>query len=126
TYFFLNGWYAGVNYLWHNNIKPTSTGTRTWEGKSYSYYPNGRADMDRLDAYSELDLQVGIETKIEFPFDVPLTDNDILIGVYVEGNFLDNWQGVTGVVTALSSASYGQANAWAPSTTWTLGFRLEL
>jgi hypothetical protein len=127
TYFFLNGWYVGVNYLWHNNIPETSTATRTTDGGvGVNYYPNGRADMDRLDAYSQLDLQIGIETTLEFPFDVPLTDNDILLGVYVEGNFLDNWQGAIGVEQRLASPDYGTADTWASSTTWTLGFRLEL
>jgi hypothetical protein len=127
TYFFLNGWYVGVNYLWHNNTRETSESQRTTDGgSSATYYPNGRADMDRLEAYHELDLQVGIETTLEFPFDVPLTDNDILLGVYVEGNFLDNWQGVIGVEESLSSPDYGEPTDYASSTTWTLGFRLEL
>jgi hypothetical protein len=127
TYFFLNGWYVGVDYIWHNNIKPTTESIYTYNGTDYGdYYPNGKADMDRLDAAHYLSLQVFIETTIEFPFDVPLTDNDILLGVYVEGNNLDNWQGITDVYTTAGSSTYGTPKSYAASTTWTLGFRLEL
>jgi hypothetical protein len=126
TYFFLNGWYVGVDYLWHNNIQDTTVDTLTYNGNNYTYYPNGKSDMDRLDAYSRLDLQIGLETTIEFPFDVPLTDNDILIGVYVEGNFLDNWQGALDVYNTAGSPLYGTPSVYASSTQWTLGFRLEL
>jgi hypothetical protein len=136
TYFFPNGWYLGGQLTWEAGIGATSRETVEWDGAhgygmdaiglAYSRWPNGSNDMERLPDVITLDLQLGIEQPIEFPFEVPFTDNGILIGIYA--NILNalNRQQATSVGTLINVGTYGQYLAWATARNYQIGFRIEL
>jgi hypothetical protein len=126
TYFFTDYYYAGIDVLWNNGIKPSSLGQTTIAGKPYAWYPNGRGDMDRLEDVWFISLQVGTEIKVEFPFDVPLTDNNILLGIYLDIQDLTDFTGTIGVVQSVSSPNYGNPTTYSNARTYKLGFRVEL
>jgi hypothetical protein len=127
TYFFPNNWYLGVIANWQQGNALTSYRSVNVPGYgNVTFYPNGRADMDRLPNQFLLNVQFGIEQTIEMPFDVPFWDDSILLGIYVNvNNLLDNQDEVQ-YQQNLASGSYGRSVAWLNARNYLLGFRIEL
>jgi hypothetical protein len=127
TYFFPNNWYIGLqaNYQ-EGGASSTYTNVTVPGYGPVTFYPNGRGDMERLPANFWMDVQFGIEQNIELPWDLPLWDDTIVLGIYANVyNILDNQQ-ETGKQTLATSASYNQPNAWRAARSYQLGFRIEL
>jgi hypothetical protein len=127
TYFFPNNWYLGMTCQWIQGIAQSST--RTIAYGSYSgiaNYPNGRADMTRTPDLFTMNIQFGIEQTIEVPFDVPLWDDSIQIGIYANVFNVLNNNDATVVNGNLASTAYGRATTWLNARNYQLGFRLEL
>jgi hypothetical protein len=131
TYFFPNNWYAGltVNY----------TGGYLFSSREYMgyalvpdgtvsiyEYPEGWGDLGRGPAIWDVDLQFGFEQTIEFPFEVPFTDNNILIGLYVNFNNVINFEGARELDYVIGSSTYGEEKNWYSARAYTLGLRFEL
>jgi hypothetical protein len=73
-----------------------------------------------------MNIQFGIEQLIELPFDVPLWDDSIQLGIYANVfNVLSN-QDATVVNASVTSSAYGRATTWLTARNYQLGFRLEL
>jgi len=127
TYFFPNNWYLGIQAEWDQGISNSTTQTVSVPGYgTATWYPNGRADMARLPSVFFMDIQFGIEQNIELPFDVPMWDDSILLGIYVDiYNVLDN-QSETGNNTTITSSQYTRPNLWRAARNYALGFRIEL
>jgi hypothetical protein len=127
TYFFPNGWYLGLIANWQQGNALSTTQNVTVPGYGQvNFYPNGRADMDRMPSQLLMNLQFGIEQTIEVPFDVPLWDDSILLGIYVNiNNMLDN-QDETQYRQSIASTSYGRPVTWLGARNYLLGLRLEL
>ena len=131
TYFFPNNWYAGLTLDYTAGFSYTSF---TYLGKKYvpdgsisTYdYPNGWNDLGRLDPVPTVDLQFGFEQTIEFPFEVPFTDNNILLGLYINFNNLINFEGPTSLDASMDSTNYGKHDDWMNARSYILGFRIEL
>jgi hypothetical protein len=127
TYFFPNNWYIGIQANWTQGLSATSTRTVAVPGYGLvASIPNGRADMERLPGDIFIDFQFGIEQNIELPFDVPMWDDTILLGIYADVFNILGAEQETGVQTNLANARYGQANAWRQARNYELGFRIEL
>jgi hypothetical protein len=127
TYFFPNNWYLGIQAEWDQGIALSTVQSVSVPGYgSVTYYPNGRADMARLPSNFYMDIQFGIEQTIEVPFDIPMWDDTILLGIYADiYNVLSNQQ-ETGFNTTYGSSKLGQPNAWRAARNYELGFRIEL
>ena len=127
TYFFPNNWYIGLTANWLQGQALTSTDTVDVPGYgSVTTYPNGGGDMERLPGNLIVNVQFGIEQHIEFPFDLPLWDDNAIIGIYLNiFNMLDN-QNETRVYTSITSSAYGEPYLWNNARNYQLGFRLEL
>jgi len=127
TYFFPNNWYIGVTADWVQGTAQSSTRLINYGGyNNLVTYPNGRADMVRNPSRFTMNVQFGIEQAIELPFDVPLWDDSIQIGIYANiFNALDN-MAETVVQGSLSSSVYGKPNTWLNARNYQLGFRIEL
>jgi hypothetical protein len=127
TYFFPNNWYIGVTADWVQGTAQSSTRSVTVPGYGpVTSYPNGRADMVRNPSRFTMNVQFGIEQAIELPFDVPLWDDSIQIGIYANlFNALSN-QSETVVQGSLSSSAYGNPTTWLNARSYQLGFRIEL
>jgi hypothetical protein len=131
TYFFPNNWYAGLTIDYRAGYSYTSqtyTGAKAApDGYIYTYaYPKGWNDLGRLDPVPTVDLQFGFEQTIEFPFEVPFTDNNIMLGLYVNFANLINFEGATSLDPSMDSSTYGEDDDWMNARSYTLGLRLEL
>jgi hypothetical protein len=127
TYFFPNNWYIGLTAQWLQGTAQSTTRSITYQGFSgIINYPNGRADMARTPNLFTMNIQFGIEQAIELPFDVPLWDDTLQIGIYANiFNVLDNMD-ATVVNASVTSSAYGRATTWLNARNYQLGFRLEL
>jgi hypothetical protein len=127
TYFFPNNWYIGVQASWvQGEAMSTYTNVAVPGYGNVVDYPNGLSDMDRMAPWIQIDVQFGIEQNIELPFDVPLWDDTILLGIYANiYNIIDNQD--ERIIRNLQGASnYGQPTAWYTARNYELGFRIEL
>jgi hypothetical protein len=128
TYFFPNNWYIGLTANWvQGTAQSTTQSVSAAPGYgNVNFYPNGRADMPRTPSQFTANVQFGIEQTIEVPFDVPLWDDTIQIGIYANVyNILDN-QTATLFQTSIVSAAYGNPTTWLNARNYQLGFRIEL
>jgi hypothetical protein len=131
TYFFPNNWYAGLTIDYRSGYLYTSHAFDYWKyiasGWARIYdYPNGWGDLGTGPAVPSVDLQVGFEQTIDFPFEVPFTDNNILIGLYINFDNLINFEGATHIEDSMDSTNYGREVSWMEAREYRLGFRVEL
>ena len=127
TYFFPNNWYVGVQANLQQGSALSSYRYVSVPGYgTVQFFPNGRGDMDRLPTQFWMDVQFGIEQNIELPFDLPLWDDTIILGIYANiYNVFDNMT-ETSYQSYMASSIYGQANGWRGARNYQLGFRIEL
>jgi hypothetical protein len=127
TYFFENNWYLGITANWVEGTALSSTRTVAVPGYgNVTFYPNGRNDMERLPSQFTMNVQFGIEQTVEIPFDIPLWDDTLVLGIYANVyNILDN-QSETNKTTNLASSAYNRPTTWLNARNYQLGFRIEL
>jgi hypothetical protein len=129
VYQFLNGWYAGVDFLYQNGFLYSTTRTVAL-GDPYGNVvtlPNGRGDMERTPWYYPLNIQLGYETQVQLPFAVPFVDGTIGLAVYGNvRNVLDCQVGWSKGVSLNSPSTYNKDNQWYVARNYVLGFRIEL
>jgi hypothetical protein len=127
TYFFPNNWYVGLIANWTQGFARSSTRLINYGGYTQIVdYPNGRADMEREPDRFVLSLQFGMEQTIEVPFDIPLWDDTLQLGIYANINNMLNNESEINTNTNLASAAYGRATTWPQARNYLLGFRIEL
>lgn len=127
TYFFPNNWYIGLTADWVQSRAMSSTLNVLLPGwGNVTYYPNGRADIERGKGLFSMNMQFGIEQLIEVPIDIPLWDNNIQLGIYANIYNVLNNQVATDIITNMNSSEYQKASEWLNARSYLLGFRIEL
>jgi hypothetical protein len=89
-------------------------------------YVNGYGDLGRIGDAFLIDLQIGKESVIEMPFDVPLTDSQFMFGVYFNIYNLLNDQSAIEIDPNINSYDYLTETDWRAGRSYRLGIRLEI
>jgi hypothetical protein len=126
-YFFTNNWYIGLTADWMQGKAMSSSLNVLIPGwGNVTYYPNGRADIEKGASQLTMNIQVGIEQLIEIPIDISLWDDNIQIGIYTNVYNILNNQAATNIMTNLASSEYLKTTEWLNARSYQLGFRIEL
>ncbi|MBN2134996.1 MAG: TonB-dependent receptor [Acidobacteria bacterium] len=123
-----SGWYLGLTGSWNNGELISSyalKGEKVNWGYMYDYV-NGFGDLGRIGDAFLVDLQIGKESVIELPFDVPLTDSQFMFGVYFNIYNLFNDQSAIEIDPNINSYDYLSETDWRAGRSYRLGIRLEI
>lgn len=126
-YIFPNNWYLGLTVDWNNGALGTTKGTIYVDafGK-YLFYPNGRADIDRMPDAFQMNLQFGIVTHFELPFSSDFLGSEATFEVLVKINNVTSNEYPMAIVVSDASAAYLSFTDWNRARWYQFGINISM